>query len=418
MIWVVAGIMMLVVLLALLLPLWRGRGALRLLDSDTANIAVLKEQLAELDLELANGNMTREQHAQACRDLQRAAAADLSDAGADGGAVAAEPLSRPARRWFSLILVVLLPLSSVLFYQQVSSYREVAQPPAAATATGGDGQQEKTPPLTELVEVLAARLRAEPDNQEGWKMLGKTYMLLQRVPEAVAAFEQSYQRGGSSDVDLLADLAEALAYANGNLMQGRPHAILKQALQIQPDLPKALWLSGFAWFQQEDYARAVKDWEGVLNSPDLDTQARQVLVQYLAEARKQAGLPARADETGQQDKTAVQIAVHVSLDASLRDQAKPEDVVFVFAKLAEGMPMPLAVRKIAAKDLPATVVLDDSMSMLQGHSLAGKSKVIVGARVSKSGAPVPQAGDLQGLSAVIDPKTTPEISIRMDQVVQ
>lgn len=358
--------------------------------------------------------MTEQQHEQACADLQRAVAVDLSDTAAP----VSTAMSGQSRRGLSLLMILLLPLSSILFYLQVSSHREIPQTPVVAVSATGDATQEKLPPLAELVEVLAARLRAEPDNQEGWKMLGKTYMLLQRAPEAVAAFEQSYQRGGDKDVGLLADYAEALAYANDNLMQGKPHAILKEALQIQPELPKALWLSGFAWFQQEDYAQAVKDWENVADSPDLDPEARQVLVQHLAEARNLAGMPALAADAVQSGQIAVQIAVHVALDTALRGQVQADDVVFVFARLAQGMPMPLAVRKIAVKDLPTTVVLDDSMSMLKGHSLAGKSEVIIGARVSKSGAPIPQPGDLQGLSAVIDPKDTSEIGINMDQVVK
>lgn len=413
MIWVVASIMVVIALAVILLPLWRSGHLARTLDSNTANIAVLKDQLQELELDYAGGNLSAEQYALARDDLQASVAADLDDETAPTD----QFVSGGTRRWLSLLLIVMLPVASVTLYRQISTYRESPQQqPAAEQASAQTGEQQKMPPIDEMVEVLAARLRQDPDNLQGWRMLGKTYALLQRFPEAVSAYERAYQLGGNQDAEILVDYVEVLASANDNSMQGKPHAILQEALQIQPNMPKARWLSGFSRFQQEDYVQALKDWQIALNSPTINEDARQVLLRYVAEARELGGIPESA--AAQQDAVSVQVAVHVSLDEALGNQVQADDVVFVFARLAQGMLMPLAAKKIKVQDLPTTVVLDDSMSMIKGHSLVGKSEVIIGARVSKSGSPIPQPGDLQGLSSVIDPKATAEVRINMDQMVQ
>jgi cytochrome c-type biogenesis protein CcmH len=82
-------------------------------------------------------------------------------------------------------------------------------------------------------------------------------------------------------------------------------------------------------------------------------------------------------------------------------QAKPEDTVFVFARPAEGARMPLAILRKQVKDLPLQFTLDDSMAMSPANALSGASKVVVGARVSKSGNAMPQPGDLSGQSAPV-----------------
>lgn len=95
----------------------------------------------------------------------------------------------------------------------------------------------------------------------------------------------------------------------------------------------------------------------------------------------------------------------VSLSAALKAQAKPEDTVFVFARNAEGGPgggrMPLAILRLQVKDLPAPFTLDDSLAMGPGMGLSSAQKVVVGARISRSGQAMPQPGDLEGLSAPV-----------------
>jgi cytochrome c-type biogenesis protein CcmH len=88
----------------------------------------------------------------------------------------------------------------------------------------------------------------------------------------------------------------------------------------------------------------------------------------------------------------------VTLSAALREKVKPEDSVIIFARPAAGTRMPLALTRVLAKELPKTFSLDDSMAMSPEFTLSKFDEVIVGARVSKSGSPMPQKGDFEGLS--------------------
>jgi cytochrome c-type biogenesis protein CcmH len=116
--------------------------------------------------------------------------------------------------------------------------------------------------------------------------------------------------------------------------------------------------------------------------------------------------------------TVPSIKVQVSLDPLLKQQARPNESVFVFARATSGMPAPLAVKKLTVADLPATVVLDDSMAMMPGHNLSSKQEVIIGARISRSGTPMTQPGDLQGLSGSLVTKATSLVNIVIDEVVK
>ena len=156
----------------------------------------------------------------------------------------------------------------------------------------------------------------------------------------------------------------------------------------------------------------------LMANQELTPETRQMLSQYIAEARQRAGLPsAEAAPVSVDEPAGVAVKVSVSIDAKLAEKAGSNDTVFVFARMAAGMPMPLAVAKLKVSDLPATVRLDESMAMMPEHSLADKEQVVIGARISKAGTPTPVSGDLQGLTDTINPKATKEVSVVINQLV-
>ena len=126
--------------------------------------------------------------------------------------------------------------------------------------------------------------------------------------------------------------------------------------------------------------------------------------------------PAAAN-TGGKAATTTGITVLVTLDSRLTGNAGAEDTVFVFARAVEGPPMPLAVVRKQVKDLPFRVTLDDSQAMMPAMTLSRFPKVIIGARISKSGDATTQSGDLQGISDAVATDTDEPVSIVIDQVV-
>jgi len=349
--------------------LWR-RGALASPSSEAVNAAVFRDQLRELDADLAAGTLAREHYDLAREEIQRRVLEDLSvgrKAAAGGG------------NRFAAYSVLAVPLAGFLVYLAVGN-------PAAV-----DPQDATQRQIEGMVERLAARLQNQPDDVEGWKMLGRSYGVLGRFPEAVDAYAKAATRA-PRDADLLVDLADVLAMANGQRLDGEPEQLVERALLLDPKNLKGLALSGTAAFARGDFARAASQWERMLPLVGADSEDARLLRNNIAEARAKAGGKATA---------AVKLAGTVSLSPKLKGRASPDDTVFIFARAAEGPRVPLAVLRKKVSELPAVFTLDDSMAMAPGMSLSKFSQVVVGARISKSGNAIPQEGDLEGASAVV-----------------
>jgi cytochrome c-type biogenesis protein CcmH len=235
----------------------------------------------------------------------------------------------------------------------------------------------------------------------------------------VPAFKQALALK-PDDPNLLADFADALAVVNGRNLEGEPGKLIARALEVDPNNLKALSLAGTAAFLRKDFAGALRHWEKLAQvAPDSDF-ARQIQG-GIDEARRLAGgpapgTPAQAPPQPAAKTAAASVSGTVTLSKQLAGKAAPDDTVFVFARAAEGSRVPLAILRKQVKDLPLKFTLDDSMAMSPAAKLSGSPKVIVGARVSRSGGALAQPGDLQGLSAPVDVGSS-GLAIEIGQVV-
>lgn len=279
---------------------------------------------------------------------------------------------------------------------------------AVAQGEGGQGQNGQPHPtdaaqIEAMVGKLAARLKEQPNDADGWSMLGRSYSVLGNHAEALKAYKKAMDLR-KDDAVLIADYADSLAVNNNRSLEGEPMKLIERALKVDPKNLKALFLAGTYAFNKKDYAGAVKQWEKAAQSAPADNAFVQQIQPALAEARQLAGMPPAAQPLENALKpaaSAARVSGTVTLSASLAKQANPEDTVFVFARPASGSRMPLAIMRKQVKDLPLEFSLDDSMAMSPATAISGAGQVIVGARISKSGNAVPQAGDLAGQSGVV-----------------
>jgi cytochrome c-type biogenesis protein CcmH len=271
-------------------------------------------------------------------------------------------------------------------------------PQAPASVAGG--AHNFTPEQVEkMVSDLAARLEKEPDNLEGWVVLARSYYALKRFDAAAKAFERVVKLA-PDEPDLLADYADALATAGGGTLGGKPLALVKRALEIDPTHWKALALAGTEAFNRKDYGTAVAFWEKLRATAPAGSPIAESIDASIAEARQLGGLEpgAKPAAPAAAAAPAARVAGKVSISPDLLGKAAPTDTVFVFARAAEGPRMPLAIVRKQVKDLPFDFALDDSMAMAPNMKLSSFPAVVVGARISKSGNATPQSGDLEGLS--------------------
>lgn len=394
------------------------------------SIAELREQLQSLEARRASGQIEQRDYQRERTRLERAladqvladpAAGAMARAGA-APAVAAEP--RASRKLLGLLAAVIVA-GSVGGYFITGSPELIAgvpkeEPQAAANPHDGAVDMEQ---FAAAVEQLAAKLKEQPDNPEGWVMLARSYMQMGRVTEALPAFAKAVSLTGE-DPRLLADYADALAVSNNRNLEGEPLALIERALKADPRHPKSLALAGTAAYNRKDYAGAVRYWERLAEAAPPDSPFRDQLLAGIAEARQLGGMPpaaapagtpaaaagaapaapvATAPANGSAPAAAGGPALRgtVKLAPALAAQAKPEDTVFVFARPAEGSRMPLAIVRKQVKDLPFEFVLDDRLAMTPAAKLSLHPKVIVDARISKSGQAQPSAGDLAGRTGVV-----------------
>ena len=410
--WVIAALLVGLALAFLVTPLVRNRAASGGSASRAAaNLAVFRDQLAELDADLAAGSIDREQWEAARGDLQRG----LLEAVDVPSANAAAPVKRSKAA--AIAVAVAVPLISVSLYLGLGNPQGLA--PGKENAAQGAPHQLTREQIDTMVARLAQRLESNPDDGEGWVVLARSYNALGRYGEAAAAYAKAEAKF-PQDAQLLADYADSLAMAQGQTLQGKPEALVRRALQADGNNLKALALAGTVEFEKSDFAKAIEYWRRILPLLPADSEMGNSVRASIQEAQaKQGGMPksstliAQDKQQGAPKSSAATAAAKaksvsgtVKLAPVLAARAAAEDTVFVLARPAQGGRMPLAAVRVKVKDLPLAFSFDDSMAMNPSAKLSDFAEVVVAARVSKSGNVVPQRGDLEGVSKPLRPGTT------------
>ena len=420
----VAAAMIVVAVACVLVPLLRG-GKPAGVALDTSNVEVLRDQLAELDADLASGAMPRERYEEARLEIEQRVLEDAKTA-----APRKAPPTQSAAGT-AAILAGTIPVVALVLYVALGNFDAFA-PSGARVARNAGGEHEVTrEEIDGMAAKLAERLQREPDNAEGWAMLARTYYALNRYNDAVPAFERATTLL-PNDAGLLADYADAVGAAEGGL-HGKAAALIARALAVDPTHWKALALAGTVAFERKEYGKAADYWEKTKANVPPNSPLASSIDSSIAEARQLAGLPSAAGSApaqiaaagpresatkggvappssaasastvanAQAAATHASVAGTVSIAPALAAKVAPTDTVFIFARAAEGPKMPLAILRKQVRDLPVTFTLDDSMAMAPNFALSKFSSVVVGARVSKSGNAAPQAGDLEGFSPAV-----------------
>lgn len=411
--WILTAALTALALAHVLPVLLRARPAKAPVDAAAgraSTLAILREQAAQLDAELASGQLDAEQHRAAREDIERRVLEEADPVAPASRAVSATP---PAERpWKSAWLLALgVPLLVGTIYSRVGSPQAIdAPPPPPMASLGADNVTDAQ--VDELVTKLAAAMEQKPDDLAGWTLLARTYAVLQRFNEASKAYARATALA-PNDAQLLADHADVLAMLQGQKISGEPARLVTRALQIDPKNLKALALAGGAAYEAGQYPQAIEYWTLARQLSPADTPFSENLDRSLVDARRalQGGTPgapaspeaatttAATGATAQPSPSATgpaHVAGVVSLSPALAARAAPGDTVFIFARAAEGPRMPLAILRRTVADLPITFTLDDAMAMSPAMKLSNFPVVVVGARVSKTGNALPSPGDLSG----------------------
>lgn len=269
-----------------------------------------------------------------------------------------------------------------------------------------DPQQAVSPDIDAMVSSLAERLQDNPDDLNGWKMLGRSYMQLKNLPGAVAAFERAVELESSQNAQTLADLGEAVLLEDGRTLNGRAGQLFASSLAVDPANPKALFYSGLAAMERGNTELAATRWEALLATgppPGIES----ILRERIAALRGNAPAAAAAQNESS-------ITASVSLGTNAAAAGLPDATVFVIARDPDQPSPPIAAVRRRLSELPAAITLSDADAMIPGRVPSGYEKLEIVARVSLSGEPMAQSGDWFG-QQIVDTRsnkiTTVEISI-------
>ena len=411
--WLVAGLMLLLALAFALVPLLRARKEPELSRRE-ANLAVLRTQREELERDVASGTLPAGARDEALEELVTRAGEDL--------AASEEAASRAGNRpWKSIAaLTALLPACAIGLYFAIGNPAaiEIArQDPAPAEVT--DKQIEA------MVASLGEKVKARPDDFQGWALYARSLNAMGRFKEASEAYAHVATLA-PGDAGILADWADSLAMAQGKNLSGKPYELARRALAIDPANSKALALSGTAALNEGDFATALKYWQALAAVVPPGSEQAQQVESVIAEVRERAaaagkplgGAPSAVAKAPAAAPVAAakapvpappaasagaSVTGTVTISPELASKVAITDTLFVYARAESGSRMPLAILRVPAKELPKSFSLDDSMAMAPTAKISSAQAVIIEARVSKSGGATPAPGDLVGTSAAVKP---------------
>ena len=370
-------------------------------DSEAATLSVYRQRFQELGDDLGRGSLTQAQFEEARDELETALAGDLP-------AETVPPHARELpRNWrTALAISIAVPIFSAGGYLWLGATEELA---SAMRQTEDEANRRQH--LQEAIATIESRLRADPDLGEGWLLLGRTYLAFAEPVKATAALAQAHRLLGDNP-DLLIDYARAVAMSHGGRLDGQAAELIERALKLAPEHPGALWLAAAASIHRGANAEARGYLQRLAQQlPAGSEQERLVRVQL----EQLSDTDTEADAA-----TAVRLEVQVTLDKSLTERIGPDTTVFVFARATQGPRMPLAIARIRAQDLPATVVLDDSQAMTPEMKLSNFDEVVVGARASLSGEARAQSGDFEGYTPnaiSLTERPSAPIAVTIDRIV-
>ncbi|MDP2008148.1 MAG: c-type cytochrome biogenesis protein CcmI [Rubrivivax sp.] len=402
-------------------------------------IATLRQQLQQLKSLHDSGTLDKKAYEAAKAPLERKL---LEQVMKDPGSAKDLPAEAPRPSWnlVGLLSVVVVIVAGGGYLWTGSPGLPSAGAPGSQTeaAAQGDPHTMDEKQFADAVEKMAERLKSEPDNAEGWAILARSYARMGRFAEAVPTYEKALALA-PDDPRLLADYADTVAMKNDRNLEGEPTKLVERALKIDPDNAKALALAGTAAFNRKDYTTAVRHWERLAKVAPPDATFLPQLQSSVDEARSLGGMPPgprlvptgapaapaaaatppkaeQAAGTAPAAPSAATVTGTVRLSPALLKQAAPDDAVFIYARAAEGSRMPLAILRHQVKDLPLNFKLDDNMAMSPAAKMSLFPKLIISARISKSGQAAPAAGDLTGESSPVD-KNANGVVIEIKDVV-
>ena len=321
-------------------------------------------------------------------------------------------------RWpvAAVVAAALLAPASVLLYRSVTTWS------GAATAMVATDDQ------LAIVEQLAAKMQQNPEDVEGWMLLGRSYLTLQQFPKARAAFEQAWQRTPSPGNDLKLGLGIAMIHSDRASIGGGGGQLVEEVLAADPRNQQALWYGGMVAYDRGRTDLARDRWTRLLALGPPPEIARVIEQQIAMLGAGTPPIDAASDAPPAVTRQATPssaagsaadgptIPIRVSLgDGISTEHLGPNAALFIFARAQVGGP-PVAVIRESVAAIPGVFVLSNARTMM-GNRLENFEQLTLVARLSASGQPTESPGDIYAQSTY-DVAAGGEVQLTLDQIAR
>lgn len=433
--WIVIAAMLLMTVVILFWPLITYKEdtkGIQQVSQKQENILIFQERLSELENEQAQDNLDQATFLQLKTELEKTLLGDVQVKEASKGKKSGQ-LSMVQWSVMAIVSAVLV-LASLATYNNLGASEQYAQylalggqPQTAVQHTAANASSPAAPDFAAAVKLLIAKLKENPEDMEKWFLLANSYAAMGDYRKAADTYNQipgllGEQKPGYAAAK--AAYAQMMYQVAGEQMIPVVQAAINEALRVDPEEPTALILQGLNSYQEQAYPEAIAAWEKAKAKAG-NAQITNFIEPAIKEAQRQSGLPAAMQQPAQaqtkqtdQPKSASPAGITIKLDISpaLRAKVNAQERIFVFAKA--GMPMPLAAERLQVKDLPITIVLDDSKAAMPTAKISSAEFVDITARVALSGSPRATKGDFYVTAKHVPVHKGKELTLMIDQIVE
>jgi cytochrome c-type biogenesis protein CcmH len=455
--WILMILMLLLAIGLLVYPILKVRQSSTVAYKES-NLNINDEKIKELDLDLEEGRIDQLFYKAAREELDRELLIDIPAESRENAGLhyAGAAKKQPA---LALIITIFIPALVLLIYLQLgmhsaSNEEFIASQKRLPQSASKQGSTTQPASMEQLTQQLSARIEKNGGSVQDWTMLARAHKYLGQYELAEKSFVVALQQD-ENNAQLMLELAEVMALSNNRQFSAESRELVLKAYELQPDNANVLWFSGVAEYQFGNYRQAIdrltallplasSEEDVVKSAKAMIANSRQQLiaageempeleemlgVSTLADAGMSKAAPdvtsavatqtsaAAATSTTATTGSITSLSVIVNVSDEVRQKFNANDVIFVYAKAKQGPRMPLAAQRMTLAELPATVVLDDSMAMVEGMNLSAFEQLVVSARASKSGSAIAQSGDYIGSADFDNNKTQASVNIVIDTAV-
>lgn len=346
-----------------------------------------------------------------------------------------------------LFVLLILPLAGILMYQAIGTPEAINIPSAAVaqrTEQQSPAHSEQQGQMEELVASLQQRMNENPDDPEGWLILGRSLKTMQRYADAEIALGNA-NRLVPGNPAIMIELAETMLFTSGQPeVSDEARQLIEAALAIDPNQQKGLWIMGMASAQEGDDTQAIVYWQKLLGLLEPASGPHQAVTEQIEMAQTRMGQPPVATQTAAAEPTvepAVEepvaaappmtkpaetsppvtegfgIPVTVSIGDGLSAAIPSSAALFIFIHPSGAAGMPLAVKRLAPRGFPMTLNFTDADLLRPGGSLQDFEKLDISARISMAGIANGASGDIQANRVTVDTNNVSAIALNLDQRV-